>query len=285
MRGKKNIVWLNNLKYPFGKCSISEVMNEVKISLLNVTPDHLWLYQQGVWCIWSDGDRKDNRHPLDPHWPLRHSDLFRLDLNTKLWRAHLWASCWHLLLKGCCVSWLHVWDSVKSTHVPGLGLPRASAAACQSAPPLPSALCLGCALSCEGIPYPSPTTDPWPIHWLSLEAYGLVWVPFTSQRCEVDLGKLNLALLLLNPVLLSVLGCGHPAPSTILCWGGHSIWKFLTGFQTGQIILLRPNTSPPLASDQKEKKWGHVCLTQPLPFFSLSNNLLVGGELGEDSHR
>lgn len=177
-------------------------MNEVKISLLNVTPDHLWLYQQGVWCIWSDGDRKDNRHPLDPHWPLRHNDLFRLDLNTKLWWAHLWASCWHLLLKGCCISWLHVWDSVKSTHVPGLGLPWASAAACQSAPPLPSALCLGCALSCEGIPYPSPTTDPWPIHWLSLETCGLVWVPFTSQRCEVDLGKLNLALLLLNPVLL-----------------------------------------------------------------------------------
>lgn len=49
-------------------------------------------------------------------WTLRHSDLFRPDLNTIITSASL-GSPQHLLLKGCSFSRLRVWDSGELPHL------------------------------------------------------------------------------------------------------------------------------------------------------------------------
>lgn len=183
-----------NLKYPLSKCSKSlglvqflrcHPRSSLVLSARSVAYIIIWRQRRQV----VHGTRQ---HCLDPHRPLRYSDLFRLDLNTGLSWVHLLASCQHLLLKGCSFSRLHVWDSVELPHILGSNLPCTSAAGpSESLPHLPPALGHSALGSSSHL---CPAAAPWPIHWLPLEASGAFWAPFTPQKSQGDGYRLSVCV-------------------------------------------------------------------------------------------
>lgn len=141
---------------------------------------------------------------LDLCRPLGYSNLFGLDLNTGLLRVHLWASCWHLLWKGCSFPRLRVGDSVELPLAPGFNLPRTSAAGpLESLSDLllplarPSALLWGhlptplshCSSLAHSLAPLRAGAGGWP-----LRAGAGGWAPFTRQKSQGDCNWLNVCV-------------------------------------------------------------------------------------------